>query len=55
MIEDSLKFAAIINKQKINKNQLLDKEEAEIEKSYHQTSVLGLIYSTAVNFGIPKM
>ena len=55
MIEDILKFAAIIHKQKINKNQLLDKEEAEIEKSYHQTSVLGIIYPTTVNVGIPKM
>ena len=30
MTEDSLKCAAIINKQKISKNQLLDKEEAGV-------------------------
>ena len=39
----------------ISNNQVLDKEEAEIDKSWHQTSVLGLIYSTTVNGGRPKI
>ena len=54
MTEDSLKFATRRHKQKISKNQLLDKEEYESDKGYHQTSVWSLIYSTIVNGGRPK-
>ena len=43
MTEEILKCAAIIQKQKISNNQLLDKEESEADKSEHQTSVLGII------------
>ena len=53
--QDSLKFSARRHKQKISNNQLLDKEEAEIDKSEHQKSVLGLISTTSVNGGIPKV
>ena len=55
MTEDSLKCAARIHKQNISKNQLLDKEEAKTDKSEHQTSVLGLISTTTVNGGRPKV
>ena len=54
MTEDSLKCAAIRHKHKISNNKLLDKEEAETDKSEHQTSVLGLISTTTVNGGRPK-
>ena len=52
--ENSLKCAARRHKQKISNNQLIDKEEAETEKSEHQPSVLGLICNTSVNGGRPK-
>ena len=55
MTEDRLKCAARRHNQKISNNQLLDKEEAETDKSEHQTSVLVLIYTTTVNGGIPKV
>ena len=55
MAEDSLKCAARIHKQKIRNNQLLDGEEAETDKSEHQTSVLGLLSTTTVNGGRPKV
>ena len=35
-------------------NQILDKEEAETDKSEHQPSVLGIISTTTFNGGIPK-
>ena len=54
MIEYSLKCALRRHKQKISNNQLLDKEEAETDKSDHQKSVLGLISTTTVNGGRPK-
>ena len=54
MIEYSLKCSVRIHKQKISNNQLLDKEEAETDKSDHQKSVLGLISTTTVNGGRPK-
>ena len=54
MIEGIIKCAERIHKQNISNNQLLDKEEAETDKSDHQTSVLGLIYTTTINGGIPK-
>ena len=54
MTEDSLKCAARRHKQNISYNQLRDKEVAETDKSEHQTPVLGLIYTTAVNGGTPK-
>ena len=54
MTENSLKCAAIRNKQKIGNNKLIDKEESETDKSDHQPSVLDLICTTAVNSGIPK-
>ena len=53
-IEENLKCAARRHKQNIINNQLLDKEEAETDKSGHQTSVLGLISTTTFNGGIPK-
>ena len=40
MIQDSLKYVERRHKQKISKNQTPDKEEAEADKSWHQTSVL---------------
>ena len=55
IIEYSLKCAARRHKQKISKNQLLDKKEAEADKSRHQTSVLSLTSSTTVNGGRPKV
>ena len=55
MIEDGLKFVERRHKQKISNNQLLDKEEAETDKSGHQTSVLGIISTTTVNGGRPKL
>ena len=54
MTENSLKCAARRHKQKISNNQLIDKEEAETDKSEHQPSVLGLIFNTAVNGRRPK-
>ena len=54
MTGDSLKCAAIIHKQKISNNKLIYKEEAETDKSEHQTSVLGIISTTTVNGGKPK-
>ena len=38
----------------ISNNQLIDKEEAEIDNSEHQPSVLGLIYTATANGGRPK-
>ena len=55
MTGDSLNCAARWNKQNISNNKLLDKEEAETEKSEHQTSILGLISTTTVNGGRPKV
>ena len=54
MTQDTLKCAVRRYKQKISNNQILDKEEAEADKSEHQTSVLSLISYTTVNCGIPK-
>ena len=54
MIENRLKCAVRRHKQNISNNKPLDKEEAETDKSEHQKSVLGLIYTTTVNGGIPK-
>ena len=54
MIEDILKCTARRHKQKIRNNQPLDKGEAEKYTSGHQISLLGLIYATTVNGGIPK-
>ena len=54
MIENSLKCAERRQKYKISNNQILDKEEAEIDKSDHQPSVLGLISTTNVN-GLPPL
>ena len=54
MTQDILKCEARRHKQKISSNKLLDKEEFETDKSEHQTSVFGLIYTTTVNGGIPK-
>ena len=54
MKEDRLKCALIRHNQKISNNQLLDKEEAETDKSEHQTSVLGLIFTITVSGGRPK-
>ena len=44
-----------IHKQKISNNKLLDKEEAEADKSEHQTSVLSIISSATLNDGITKV
>ena len=55
MTEDILKCPTIKHKQKISKNQLLDKEVAETDESKHQTSVLGLVSTTTVNGGRPKI
>ena len=52
--EESLKCAARRHKQNISNNQLLDKEEAETDKSEHQTSVLGIISTTTANGRRPK-
>ena len=41
-------------KQRLSNIQPLDKEEAETDKSEHQTSVLDLISTTTVNGGRPK-
>ena len=54
MTQDSLNCEARIHKQKISKNQLLNKEEAELDKSEHQTSFLSLISTDIVNGGRPK-
>ena len=54
MVADSLKYAARRHKQTISNNQLIDKEEAETDKSEHQTSVLSLISSNTVNGGRKK-
>ena len=54
VIEDSLKCASRIHKQKICNNQLLYKEEAETYQRKHQTSVLGLISTTNANGIRPK-
>ena len=54
MTGDSLKCAATRHNNKISNNKPIYKEEAEIDKSEHQTSVLGLIYSTKINGGRPK-
>ena len=54
MTENSLKCETRRHRQKISNNQLIDKEESETDKSEHQPSVLGLIYTTAVNGGRPK-
>ena len=55
MTENILKCAARRYKQNISNNQLIDKEEAEPDKSEHQPSFLVLIYTTAVNGGISKV
>ena len=55
MIGDSLNCAARRHKQKISNNQIIDKEESETHKSEHQTSVLGILSTTNVNGGIPKL
>ena len=55
MTEDRLKCAARRHKHKISNNQLLDKEEAETDKSKHRTSVLGLISNTPINGGRQKV
>ena len=52
--EKSLKCSARRKKQKVSNNQLIDKEEAKTDKREHQTPVLGIIYTTAVNGGRPK-
>ena len=54
MIDNSLKCAERRQKYKISNNQILDKEETEIDKSGHKPSVLGLISTTNVNGGRPK-
>ena len=54
MIADSLHCAARRHKNKISKNQLLDKYESETYKIEHQTPVLSLFPSTTANGGIPK-
>ena len=53
--ENNLKCAAIIHKQEISNNKLIDKEEAETDKIDRQPSVLGLIYNTAFNGRRPKV
>ena len=57
MPENSPKCTARRHKQKIsnNNNQMIDIEEAEKDKSEHKPSVLGLICTTAVNGGRPKI
>ena len=40
MIKDRLKYSERQHKQKVSKNQTPDEEEAEADKSEHQTSVL---------------
>ena len=54
MIDNSLKCEARRYKQKISNNKLIDKEEAETDKSEHQPSVLGIICTTFVNGARPK-
>ena len=54
MTQNILKCVSIRHKQKISNNQLLDKEESETDKSEHQPSVLGLIFTNIVNGGIKK-
>ena len=54
MTDNSLNRAARRHKHNINNNQLLDKEEAETDKSEHSSSVLGIISATIVNGEIPK-
>ena len=54
MTDNSLMCAARRHKQKISNNKILDKEEAEADKSDHQTSVLSIIYSTTFNVGRTK-
>ena len=46
MTYDSLKCATKIHKQNISNTKLTGKEEAEVDKSEHQTPVLSLISST---------
>ena len=55
MTENILKCEARRLKQKISNNQLIDKEEAKTDKSEHQPSAIGLICTTAVNGGRPKV
>ena len=55
MTKNGILCAARRHKKKISNNQLLDKEEAETDKSEHQTSVLVLISTTTVNSGRPKV
>ena len=55
MTHESLKCAVRRHTHKISNNQLFDKEEAETDKSEHQTSVLGIISTTTVNGGRPKV
>ena len=54
MTENKTKCAAIIHKKKISNDKKIDKEEAETDKSEHQTSLLGIISITIVNGGKPK-
>ena len=55
MKENRLQCEARRHKKKISNNKILDKEEAETDKSEHQTSVLGIISTTTVNGGKPKL
>ena len=55
MTYNSLECAARRHKQKISNNRLIHTEEAETDKSEHQPSVLGLICTTDVNGGRPKV
>ena len=55
MTQYSIKYSTRRHKQKISNNKILDKEEAETDKSEHQTSVLGILSTTNVNGGIPKL
>ena len=60
MIQDSLKCAAIKHKQSISNNQLIDKEEAEADKSEMEFllvhSILGyLLLSSVEPCGIPPL
>ena len=54
MKENILQCEARRHKNKISNNKILDKEEAETDKSEHQTSVLGIISTITVNGGKPK-
>ena len=53
--ENSLKCAARRHKYKISNNQIIDKEEAETDKCEHQPSVLGIIFTAAINGGRTKV